>query len=298
MVNFGLNPAAILGLFLAIAGAGLYFLRSIRPELSRDYDIFFAAVGLLCGLILFFNGWRLDPILQFGQFLLTGTAIFFVTEAVRLRGTTVEQAKRSAPFAERGRPTSKKPVYTDAQLDLQLEPYEEDDYYEDKRRLRGSEEPRDRRSSSYEADEPRPSRSRRASERYDDYTDTPRKRRPRSTTEAPSAQYDMWEDSETRTPKPSANRPRRSRPERDSSEYTAEAPKKRRRPSTGSSYTRRDAEITTDYVDYQPIDESEIDDFDRDRDVEPKTDRNPERKPRNPSNPASENRDNPLQFDY
>jgi hypothetical protein len=300
MVNFGLNPAAILGLFLAIAGAGLYFLRSIRPELSRDYDIFFAAVGLLCGLILFFNGWRLDPILQFGQFLLTGTAIFFVTEAVRLRGTTVEQAKRSSPFAERGRPTSKKPVYTDAQLDLQLEPYEEDDYYEDKRRLRGSEDARDRRSSSYEVDEPRPSRSRRTSERYDDYTDTPRKRRPRSSAESSGPQYDMWEDSQDRAPKPSANRPRRSRFDRDSSEDSAEAPKKRRRPSSsGSSYTRREADsVTTDYVDYQPIDESEIDDFDRDREIQPKTDRSPERKPRNPSSPTSENRDNPLQFDY
>ena len=41
MVNFGLNAAAILGLFLAVAGAGLFFLRSVRPELARDYDIFF-----------------------------------------------------------------------------------------------------------------------------------------------------------------------------------------------------------------------------------------------------------------
>lgn len=40
MVNFGLNSASILGIFLAVAGAGLYFLRSIRPELSRDHDIF------------------------------------------------------------------------------------------------------------------------------------------------------------------------------------------------------------------------------------------------------------------
>ena len=72
MVNFGLNSASILGLFLAVAGAGLYFMRTVRPELSRDHDIFFAAVGLLCGLILMFQGWRLDPILQFSQFLLMG----------------------------------------------------------------------------------------------------------------------------------------------------------------------------------------------------------------------------------
>ena len=56
MVNFGLNSASILGLVLAAAGASLYFLRSVRPELSRDHDIFFAAVGLLCGFILLFQG--------------------------------------------------------------------------------------------------------------------------------------------------------------------------------------------------------------------------------------------------
>ena len=39
-VNFGANSASILGIFLAVAGAALYFLRSVRPELSRDQDIF------------------------------------------------------------------------------------------------------------------------------------------------------------------------------------------------------------------------------------------------------------------
>lgn len=97
MVNFGLNSASVLGIFLAVAGAGLYFLRTVRPELSRDHDIFFAAVGLLCGLILIFQGWRLDPILQFGQFLLTGSAIFFAVESIRLRGATTEQARRNPP---------------------------------------------------------------------------------------------------------------------------------------------------------------------------------------------------------
>ncbi len=70
MVNFGFNSASILGIFLAVAGAGLYFMRSLRPEISRDHDIFFAAVGLLCGGILLWHGWRLDPILQFSQFYL------------------------------------------------------------------------------------------------------------------------------------------------------------------------------------------------------------------------------------
>lgn len=110
MVNASLNWASIVGIVLAVGGAFLYFMRSFKPALARDYDVFFAAVGLLCGGILFFQGWRLDPILQFGQFLLAGTTVFFAYESVRLRGVTTEQARRSsyfddeepAPFRPRG----------------------------------------------------------------------------------------------------------------------------------------------------------------------------------------------------
>ncbi|MFZ0407581.1 MAG: Ycf66 family protein [Cyanobium sp.] len=110
MVNASLNWASIVGIVLAVGGAFLYFMRNFKPALARDYDVFFAAVGLLCGGILFFQGWRLDPILQFGQFLLAGTTVFFAYESVRLRGVTTEQARRSsffedeepAPFRPRG----------------------------------------------------------------------------------------------------------------------------------------------------------------------------------------------------
>lgn len=98
MVNASLNWASIVGIVLAVGGALLYFMRNFKPALARDYDVFFAAVGLLCGGILFFQGWRLDPILQFGQFLLAGTTVFFAYESVRLRGVTTEQARRSAYF--------------------------------------------------------------------------------------------------------------------------------------------------------------------------------------------------------
>ena len=110
MVNASLNWASIVGIVLAVGGALLFFLRNFKPALARDTDVFFAAVGLLCGGILFFQGWRLDPILQFGQFLLAGTTVFFAYESVRLRGITTEQARRStyfedeepAPFRPRG----------------------------------------------------------------------------------------------------------------------------------------------------------------------------------------------------
>ena len=104
MVNASLNWASIVGIVLAVGGALLYFMRSFKPALARDYDVFFAAIGLLCGGILFFQGWRLDPILQFGQFLLAGTTVFFAYESVRLRGVTTEQARRSSYFDDDDEP--------------------------------------------------------------------------------------------------------------------------------------------------------------------------------------------------
>jgi Ycf66 protein N-terminus len=314
MVNFGLNSASILGIFLAVAGAGLYFLRSIRPELSRDHDIFFAAVGLLCGLILLFQGWRLDPILQFGQFLLTGSTIFFAVETVRLRGATAEQAKRNSPIVERDRQVSRKPVYTDAALDLQLEPYEDEDYYENNPRLKGSEDARGSRNSRYESEEPRP-RSRRSSERYEeDYKSTPRKRRPRPTAESPSRQYDAWEDSqENFEERPSASRPRRPRPDSNVAQ-TSSAPTRKRRPRPsdtigGTPYNDDDTDsIPTDYVDYQPIDESPKDNSDWEQDPSRRDypsgggrsdySSSGSDKDDYPSGSSRSDRDNPIQFDY
>lgn len=141
MVNVGLSWSSMLGVVLVVAGASLYFLRSMRPSLARDHDIFFAAVALLCGGILFFQGWRQDPILQFGQFLLTGSVIFFAVESIRLRKVATEQAKRNNPVVDEERPVSR--VYR-AELD-ELSPYDEKTVA---RRIRGSRD----RSSEYEDD--------------------------------------------------------------------------------------------------------------------------------------------------
>ena len=260
MVNFGLNAAAILGLFLAVAGAGLFFLRSIRPELARDYDIFFAAVGLLCGIILLFNGWRLDPILQFGQFLLTGTAIFFAFESIRMRGVATEQARRNTTTVDRDRPVSRTRVYTEAELD-KIDPY--DNVYEGAKpnysspRLRGYDEPqprpnrrpstRNRPTTADVRDEPRPrpSRPRRPEPRdyttripqqnvedprygYDEKNSRPRRRPAPPTVDS----YDEWDD----TPR-SAPRPRPPIEERYAP--SADPAQSRRRPSPadlGRSY--------------------------------------------------------------
>jgi hypothetical protein len=242
MVNFGLNSASILGIFLVIAGAGLYFMRSVRPELSRDHDIFFAAVGLLCGFILLFQGWRLDPILQFGQFLLTGVAVFFAAETIRLRGVTTEQARRNAPpIVDEERPVSR--VYR-AELD-QIEPYD------DQREDRGYEE---RRLRGYA--EPRPSRSRNRPERYSN-SEPPRKRRRSPNTPLDGDRYQDYQDYDAwgePPERPVSNSPNRSRPSYSNSERPERNSKRRPRPQDlGVSYSDSDV-IPTDY---HPVDESD-----------------------------------------
>ncbi|ACK67432.1 Ycf66 family protein [Rippkaea orientalis PCC 8801] len=299
MVNFGLNSASILGIFLAVAGAGLYFLRSVRPELSRDHDIFFAAVGLLCGLILLFQGWRLDPILQFGQFLLTGAAIFFAVETIRLRGVTTEQARRGSPLVDDERRVSKTRVYTEAELD-QLEPYEEDPRYSNNRRLRGYEEPRSSRQSNYSDEEPRSSRTRRRPQSSSDRPVRPvsdrepsRQRRPRPNAQ-PSETYDAWDDGSDMWEERSATpRPRRPRPDVEPPETPNRPPtQRRRRPSSESEYYSRSSseDVTpTDYVDYQPIDEPPSE---RKPSGQPSGSEDNPRGDRNPDNPNS------VRFDY
>ena len=322
MVNFGLNSASILGLFLAVAGAGLYFLRSVRPEVSRDYDIFFSAVGLLCGLILLFQGWRLDPILQFGQLLLTGSTVFFAVETIRLRGITTEQARRSTPYAD-DRRVSKTRVYTEAELD-QIEPEQEDQPIRNNRRLRGyDDDPRSARPDNYGESDARPRRgpssktsrrppassrpSRRPPAGYDDAYDqgapgwddggtdvwdepTPSRRPP---SRRPRPTGDMGQDS------PPSRRPS-SRPSRPpSSARGGDRPNDRDRNSPRAARPYED-EPPAAYVDYQPIE---------DVDIAPPRDTAPSNEPgvndqrgdaprRSPRNPEDYNTDPNNQFDY
>ncbi len=281
MVNLGLNLSSLLGIILAVAGAALYFMRSWRPKLARDHDIFFAAVGLLCGGILLFQGWRLDPILAFGQFLLTGSAIFFAVESIRLRGLATAKAKdRSAPIVDEDRYVSD--VYrVDAELD-ELEPLEE--YTPMARQIRGSRDTRPSRYEDYEGERPRrpPSSARkrpeRPLERPSSVERPPRRPRPRPESRSRS-QSNEWEASIEQDERPS--RSRNSQPtssiEQDLDRWEAQEERKSRprktRPPEESGYrtrteTRADLDSTsTDYADYRPIDSSE-DDFDRSRDYD------------------------------
>jgi hypothetical protein len=277
-VNFGANSASILGIFLAVAGAALYFLRTVRPELSRDQDIFFAAVGLLCGFILVFQGWRLDPILQFGQLLLAGSTIFFAVESIRLRGIATQQAKRNTPIVDDEREVSDNYRYNKkykAEVDAELEPLPYDDEYDERPvrgRISGSRDNRSSRDDYYEDEPPRRPERRNGSERLttSDKTDKTRRRssarsvRPSESFEdenwgASTRPVDEWDSSTTeerRPPRRGNNRP--VRPETRDEDVTPR-PRKRRPPTESTPRKERedDEVISTEYVDYKPLDRSE-----------------------------------------
>ena len=278
MVNFGFNTASILGIVLAVAGAALYFLRSVRPELARDHDIFFAAVGLLSGFILVFQGWRYDPIMQFGQLLLTGTTVFFAVESIRLRGVATEQAKRSTKIVDEDRPVS--PVYEyEAELD-DYEPLDEERPIP-RRQIRGTRDTRPTRVDEYEDEAPRryrrdedndyPRRSSSrttSSERLGQGERARNKRRPRPESRPsqrpqtdelnypePQTSEDDWgtSTSTSRAPRGSNGSSRTSRQENLNPEASPRP--RRRRPTQESTYSQN-ADVTatpSDYVDYKPI---------------------------------------------
>lgn len=287
MINTAFNLASIAGIVIAVAGAALYALRSVRPELSRDHDIFFSAVGLLCGLILVFQGWRFDPIMQFGQVLLTGATIFFAVENLRMRSITTEQAKRNTPIVDEEREVSRVYETVHAELD-ELEPL--DDERPVRRQIRGTRDARSTRTAEYEDEAPR----RRS--RTDDYDDEARSRpsnrssaqrlgqgdkqrrrnsrpvsRPvedewsspngddwsssRGGVSKSSDDWDVSDGSVSRSPRPSSNGSSRSDRNPDTSK-----PRKRRQPQ--DSVSRRDPDRsarTTDYTDYKPVTRSDDD---------------------------------------
>jgi len=284
MINFGLNSASILaqvnfgggthtllGILLAVAGAALYFLRSVRPELSRDHDIFFAAIGLVCGIILVSQGWRLDPILQFGQVLLVGSTVFFAVESIRLRGIATEQAKRNTRIVDDDRPVSN---YYEQVAELDELEFDYDrpvrpripgsrdsrpnrlDNYEDENPRRRS------RSDDFDDEQPRRSTSRTSTDRLGQ-GDKPRKRRTSTTRvetryqdewDSPKKPEDEWNTSTSnRKSRPSTNTSSRSESDTD----VSSRPRKRRSSQDQPNRRSRNPEddvIPTDYVDYKPVD--------------------------------------------
>lgn len=82
MVNVGLNLGTLLGVVLVLLGVLLIVMVVIQPfQVNRFIqNLALAAVYVLTGAILFLQGWRLDPALQFTQFLLIGSTTYWVVK--------------------------------------------------------------------------------------------------------------------------------------------------------------------------------------------------------------------------
>ena len=266
-VAYGFGWGSLMGIALVLCGVALYLLRTTRPNLARDHDIFFAAVALLCGGILFFQGWRLDPILQFGQFLMTGSAVFFAVESIRMRGIVTQQAKRNAPIVDDEREVN--PDYQSYEYEAELEELEPYDPYPPTRRIPGSRDVPRRSPRETYSDEPRrpptrrspgsPPSGRRPPSSPASEGPPPRKRRPRP--DAKSRQVDLkysnWNDDETYDAPygdaPVGPRPARRPPSRSSGPASkADASRRRSRPPQDRPVRPKkqvEARLDDDYAD-------------------------------------------------
>lgn len=93
MINIGFSANLVLGFLLVLGVTALYLVRIVRPELSRDEDIFFTTLGLIYSCILIIHGWRLDPILLFSQVLIISISLAAGWENIRLRGLVAKKVK-------------------------------------------------------------------------------------------------------------------------------------------------------------------------------------------------------------
>ena len=93
MINIRFGANLVLGFLLVLGVTILYLVRIVRPELSRDEDIFFTTLGLIYSCILIIHGWRLDPILLFSQVLIVSISLAAGWENIRLRGLVAKKVK-------------------------------------------------------------------------------------------------------------------------------------------------------------------------------------------------------------
>ena len=88
MVNASLNWASVLGIVQIIIG----FIICIQTGF-RGFSLLKFVCLLLSGLILFFQGWRLDPVLQFAAFMFV---LPYFIEAISLSSSGSANGKRSS----------------------------------------------------------------------------------------------------------------------------------------------------------------------------------------------------------
>jgi hypothetical protein len=93
MINILYSPTFLLSIILIVGLLFFYSLRIVRPEVSKEEDIFLTSLGLIYSCIILVHGWRLDPILFFSQVLLVCFVLAIGWENIRLRGILIEALK-------------------------------------------------------------------------------------------------------------------------------------------------------------------------------------------------------------
>ncbi|NJM27963.1 MAG: hypothetical protein HC856_06530 [Pseudanabaena sp. RU_4_16] len=200
MINIGGNPLMIiLAIVAALGGVGLYFVRSFRPELARDHDIFFSAIALVYGIILLAFNFRMDITTQLAHVLIVGFGGWFAIETLVLRQALSTQARRTTQ--PMGSMMDEEPIRPDYRVELDPSREISPRRTRDTRRMRGtgSSTPRPTELRG-DIDQERPNR--RARRDYDSGSDsvididdddirpvTPKQRRPKPSSN-PSNNYD------------------------------------------------------------------------------------------------------------
>ncbi|WP_019502702.1 Ycf66 family protein [Pseudanabaena sp. PCC 6802] len=241
MINIGGNPLMIiLAIVAALGGVGLYFVRSFRPELARDHDIFFSAIALVYGIILLAFNFRMDITTQLAHVLVVGFGGWFAIETLVLRQALSTQARRTNQSM--GPIMDDEPIGRDYRVELDPTREIASRRQRDTRRMRGTGANTDRPTELRgDIGQERSSRrSRRDSDSVIDIDDddirpvTPKQRRPRPSNNpnnsSPRNNYDSSNGWDDRNPDIS---------ERSSS--------RRRRPSSRPESSSPDVDVVTDF---------------------------------------------------
>ena len=113
MINVILYPTIFIGIFLIGWAITLYTLQFVQPTLAKESDIILSTITSLCGGILFFQGWRLDPLLFTCYILLVVTIVLLSLELLQLRNTqtsspSFSEEENSFPNSDNTTPSSLK----------------------------------------------------------------------------------------------------------------------------------------------------------------------------------------------
>jgi hypothetical protein len=95
MINIVLTPTIFLGVLFIFGFLVLFLIKIVRSEVSEDSDVFFSSIGLLYSSILIIHGWRLDPILFFGQSLVAILLFGLGWQMIKLRGLLYDEKQKT-----------------------------------------------------------------------------------------------------------------------------------------------------------------------------------------------------------